>query len=140
MNFFDSFSGNWITKKSIFIHKYNIKHVYEEQIKIVKNDHLDSYNCNLNYNLNNKNINSYSFYLNLTHNLLNKKTETIINKYNIQKINHDLLKISINPKTNLVYHEYIYFINNNFNTSISFIKKNKNYLATIFTSYIKVYN
>nr|YP_009393704.1 hypothetical protein [Caloglossa beccarii]ARW62266.1 hypothetical protein [Caloglossa beccarii] len=143
MNFFDNFSGHWITKKSIFIHKYNAKYAYEEKIKIIKNNYAnDIYNYQSMYNINNKNVNLYFniFNLDCSNNSLNKKTKIIKNQYRIKKNNHDLLKVHLNLNNNLTYNEYIYFINKNFNTSISFIKENKNYLVTIFTSYIKVYS
>lgn len=143
MNFFNNFIGHWITKKNVFILKYNTKHIYEEKIKITinKNKDINNFNCyKLNYSLND--VNNYSSYFNLNYidYYFNKKNNTIFNKYKIQKISQNLLKINANLKNHLIFVEYIYFINKNFNTSVSFIKKNNEYLVTIFTSYIKIKN
>ena len=141
MNFIDYFSGYWITKKSVFIYKNKKKYSYEEQIKIIKNDSFnDTYVYKLAYNLYRQNNYYNVFNLSYNNNLLHKNNNIIAYKYKIKKINKYLLKININLDNNLTYYEYIHSINKNFNTSISFIKKNKNYLVTIFTSYIRICN
>ena len=139
MNFIDYFLGYWITKKSIFLHKSKKKYSYEEQIKIIKNDFFnENYIYKLAYNLYKQKNYSNTFYLNYKNNLFYKNTNTY--KYKIEKMNNYLLKININLDNNLTYCEYIHLINKNFNTSVSFIKKNKNYLITMFTSYIRIRN
>lgn len=134
MDFFDKFLGQWMTKKNIFILKYNLKYTYEEQIKVTKNE--DS-NLLYDYQLINENASVYLKGLNY---VFEKKNQISTNEYKIQKINKNLLKINQIINENTYYTEYMYFIHDNFNTSIGFIKKNNNYLATIFTSYIKFKN
>lgn len=141
MNFFDNFLGNWITQKSIFILKHNIKHISQKKIKITTSeDFNDFYIHKLNSTINNQNDYSNYTHLHFINNYFNKQNCSLINTYKIQRINQNLLKIYRNLKNDLTYTEYIYFINNNFNISISFMKKNNKYLATIFTSYIKINN
>nr|YP_009392464.1 hypothetical protein [Caloglossa monosticha]ARW61026.1 hypothetical protein [Caloglossa monosticha] len=130
MNFFDKFLGQWTTKKNISILKYNYKYTYEEKIKITKNEEKSEL-CLYKLNYINNQLNLKCF-----NNFFEKEIST--NKYNIKKINENLLKINRKLNKEISYTEYIYFVNNNFNTSIGFIKKKYSYLATIFTSYIKI--
>lgn len=134
MNFFDKFLGYWMAKKNIFILRYNLKCTYEEKIEIIKNKDQNQAYC---YKLNNKtdtlNLKCFNSYF-------EKEKGISINQYKIKKVNENLLQIYRKLSNNIYYTEYIYFINKNFNTSIGFVKRDKTYLATIFTSYIKVYN
>nr|YP_009392874.1 hypothetical protein [Caloglossa intermedia]ARW61436.1 hypothetical protein [Caloglossa intermedia] len=134
MNFFDKFLGRWTTKKNIFILQYNFKYTYEEQIKIIKKEDTDKL-CS--YTLQ---YNSNQFNLECSNYLFEKKKLLLSNKYDVQKINESLLKINCKLNNDICYTEYLHFINNNFNTSVGFIKKNRSYLAAIFTSYIKIYS
>lgn len=134
MNFFDKFLGQWMTKKNIYILKYNFRYTYEEQVKVTKNE---DENLLYDYELNHR---DNKFYINYSNYFFERKKQSLTNIYNVKEINKNLLQISQKVNEKIFFIEYIYCINENFNTSIGFIKSNKKYLATIFTSYIKIYS
>nr|YP_009397216.1 hypothetical protein [Thuretia quercifolia]ARW66402.1 hypothetical protein [Thuretia quercifolia] len=136
------FNGNWISKKNIYLLNNKIEHTYREYINIqVKEKTSYSYKYNLSYNLQNNNdiyfYNELTLYLN---NIIEKNFE-LIKFYNIDFITTKLIKLKKKlKKKNLIYNEYICFINQNLTVSIGFIKLYDKYLAIVFTSYIKTSN
>jgi len=135
-DYFDFFSGSWMSKKSIYLLTHKIESQYQEFIKINKDDQK--------YNLSYKSSETSSY---LYHSKINFEKSTIIQKqnkiikfYNLNYIYPNLLKIKTKLcKKNLSYKEYIYSINQNLKISISFLKNKNEYLAIVFTSYIKLF-
>jgi len=134
---FKFFDGSWMSKKSVYLLKKKLQYQYQEFIHINKNSSKYEIGYKL---LKNK---AYIF-----HNYIDMDLLAAVQKYNnlmkIYNINDQQFKLSkINTKKNqknLFYKEYIYSTNKNLQISIGFIKNQKNYLAIIFTSYIKILN
>lgn len=137
--YFDNFCGNWITKKSLYLLKNKVEKKYEEILNITNNNNQNVYLIDSKMN-NNNNIDLNSYILNFNYKTITKITKTKIfyTNYVVQIISNNLFRIQHQIKKNqLIYTEYIYFVNQNLKTSFGFVKKNNKYILIIFTSYIK---
>lgn len=123
--------GNWITKKTIFAPQNNTLLHYQESI---------NYHINTICDLNNKTNFSVVFISKQKKpnkfNINKKIKDQYSNQYNCTYNQNKLIKVQLS-KYGMNYIEYIYNISTNFKISIAILKYTNNYIAIIFTSYIK---
>lgn len=129
--FFKAMEGNWTTKTTIYTPRDKKIFNYQENIAY-RNNTIHDLNNQINSSIitSNKDIELNIWCINKW---INKDYQ---NYYEGTIINNTLIKIQI-FKYNMYYVENIYDISTNFKISIAILKYSTNYIAIIFTSYIK---
>ena len=129
--FFKAMEGSWTTKTTIYTTKNKKLFNYQESINY-KNNTIHDLNNQMNSSII---TSSKDTGLNILY--INKWTnKDCQNSYNVMVINNTLIKVQI-FKYRMLYVENIYDISTNFKISIAILKYSTNYVAIIFTSYIK---
>lgn len=133
-------SGYWTATKNIHIIQSNKKYTYKEHLQFIKCPQETPSIPHEIYNLlyySDKHINYY--YHNrkkVTENYVENISKQIDLNYIIENNSKNYTKFKY-LKNKIQYEEYIYIINQNLQISIAIIKKLNQYIAIVFTSYIK---
>nr|YP_009511442.1 hypothetical protein [Gracilariopsis mclachlanii]AXI97319.1 hypothetical protein [Gracilariopsis mclachlanii] len=146
-HFLSKLEGNWISQKTdYFTNTKKIKHSQsyielkkvENILKISKNNQ----NILCNYVFYNKNNQTQGYCIFLKdskshYGNIKKITNNQIDHYTFNFYTNNCIKIEC-VKNDLIYQEYIYFINDRFKIIISLLKDYHKYLAISFISEIKI--
>nr|YP_010199378.1 hypothetical protein LK036_pgp129 [Gracilariopsis tenuifrons]UAD89236.1 hypothetical protein [Gracilariopsis tenuifrons] len=143
-NFLSKLEGNWMSQTTNYF--TNIKKIEYSQscieLKKVKNISKNNKNMLCNYILYNKNNQTQGYYIFFKdsksyHGNIKKVTNNQIDHYIFRIYTSNCIKIEY-VKNNIIYQEYIYFINDRFKITISLLKKYHKYLSISFISEIKI--
>nr|WOA02467.1 hypothetical protein [Gloiopeltis furcata] len=145
----NNIEGNWISQQTIYYLKIRQKSIntfkfdVSTSIKFLESTEIDIYEHRYTYNDNPDLDYNVNYWYGDTNEVRKKggavqKTYKKISKnYVFSIINEHTLKIKSNHE-NILYEEFVYYVNKNFNLSVITIKKLNNYVAICFTSSIKI--
>nr|YP_010198972.1 hypothetical protein LK147_pgp119 [Hydropuntia urvillei]UAD88421.1 hypothetical protein [Hydropuntia urvillei] len=141
-NILNKLEGTWICQRTNYYIDNNKINDYQKEIQIKKIHTINNLKAKDyffdKYQIFNKNIQYLFFQPNKSE--LGKVQQIINNQikyYKFKICTSNYIKIEF-IKTNVIYYEYIYFINSRFRITICILKKNYKYLAISFISEIKI--
>nr|YP_009237742.1 hypothetical protein [Gracilariopsis lemaneiformis]YP_009294652.1 hypothetical protein Gch_053 [Gracilariopsis chorda]AJO68546.1 hypothetical protein [Gracilariopsis lemaneiformis]AML79963.1 hypothetical protein [Gracilariopsis lemaneiformis]AOM66912.1 hypothetical protein Gch_053 [Gracilariopsis chorda]UAD88827.1 hypothetical protein [Gracilariopsis chorda] len=146
-SFLSKLEGNWISQKTDYFTntkkiEYSQSYIQLKKVKNILKITEKNKNILCNYVFYNKNNQTQGYYIFFKD---SKSYYGNIKKITNNQINHYIFKIYTNNcikieyvKNNIIYREYIYFINDRFKITISLLKDYNKYLAISFISEIKI--
>nr|YP_009511239.1 hypothetical protein [Gracilariopsis longissima]AXI97116.1 hypothetical protein [Gracilariopsis longissima]UAD89032.1 hypothetical protein [Gracilariopsis longissima] len=146
-NFLSKLEGNWMSQTTNYFTntkkiEYNQSYIELKKVENISDISKNNKNMLCNYILYNKNNQIQGYYIFFKdskshYGNIKKVTNNQIDHYIFRIYTNNCIKIEY-VENDIIYQEYIYFINDRFRITISLLKKYYKYLSISFISEIKI--